>query len=51
MIAVGLSDELSDNPPGLGRTRRTPVDSHQPVDAVPAEAIRVPLCLRDEEAI
>lgn len=36
--------------PVLGGRWRTPVDSDQPVHAVPAEAMRVSLCLRDEEA-
>jgi len=36
--------------PVLGGRWWTPVDSDQQVDAASVEAMRVPLCLRDEEA-
>lgn len=36
--------------PVLDGRRRTPADSNQPVHVVLAEAIRMSLCLRDEEA-
>jgi hypothetical protein len=49
-VIISLSDKLSDNRTGLGRTEGTSADGNHLVHAVLAEAMHLSRCLRDEEA-